>query len=178
MTMHGEPPSRRSPAPAGRARRYATRILPSAGILIASTTLLACSSSSRGLIPASDAQPLLTDFEAVAAAAQSGDGNCSETAGAIRKTEQDFAALPTSVASNLRNTLSTGISNLSTQALARCAQTTSRSTTTTTTSTTTETTTTSTTIETTTTTTTLTASTTTGAGGGTPAPGDPAPGPG
>jgi hypothetical protein len=177
--MSDEPSDGRSarPAPRGRAHRYALRTLTAAGILAACTGLLACSSSSRGLIPASNATPLAADFEAVAQAAQTGNGDCTETAGAIRKTEQDFAALPASVAANLRNTLSIGITNLSARALERCARTISRSTTTTTTSATTTTTTTTET-ETTTTTTVASTSTTTGAGGGTPAPGEPAPGTG
>jgi hypothetical protein len=179
--MRDDPPASRCPArerargARRSARHSAVRILPAFGLVASCALLSACSSSSRGLIPASDAGPLQSDFEAVAQAAQNGNGDCAETAGEIRKTEQDFAALPTSVASNLRNTLSIGISNLSTRALARCAQTTSRSTTTTTTTTAIVI---ATTTETTTETTTSSTSTTTGAGGGTPAPGEPAPGAG
>ena len=153
-----------------------------AGLLgvAAAALLVACGSSGKGLIPTANAGPLQSDFEAVAQAAQSGEGNCTVTEAAIAKTEQDFAALPTTVDQGLHKTLSQGISNLRTRALALCAQplpqttsTTSSPKTTTTTTTTTPTTTTNTT-ETTTTQTRPTTSTPTssGPGGGTPAPGN------
>jgi hypothetical protein len=135
--------------------------------------LAACSSANPGLIPTANSGPLQVDFETVAADAQTGNGSCGETAAAIRKTEQDFSELPATVDSNLRNTLSSGIANLSSRALTLCAKPIATTTTTTTqTSTTSTTTTTFTTSETTTTeTTTASVPTTSSPGGGTPAPG-------
>ncbi len=94
-----------------------------AGLLgLAAALLLSCGSSAKGLIPTGDAGPLQSDFEAVAQAAENGDGSCTATAEAIRKTEQDFGALPTSVDAGLRRTLERGISNLRSRALSLCAQ--------------------------------------------------------
>ncbi len=136
------------------------------------------SSSSAGLIPTGNAGPLQSDFEAVAQAAQSGDGSCGATETAILKTEQDFGALPASIDSGLRNTLHQGIANLRSRALVLCAQplvqttstNTSPKTTTATTPATTPTVTQTTTTP-TTPTTPPTTTTTPGPGGGTPAPG-------
>ena len=89
---------------------------------VAAALLVACGSSGKGLIPAANAGPLQSDFEAVAQAAQSGEGNCARTEAAIGKTVQDFAALPTTVDAGLRNTLSNGITNLRRRALALCTQ--------------------------------------------------------
>jgi hypothetical protein len=82
----------------------------------------ACSSSSKGLIPTSNAGPLQSDFEAVARAAESGDGDCTATESALLKTEQDFAKLPSSVDAGLRDTLTRGIENLRSRSLALCVQ--------------------------------------------------------
>lgn len=82
----------------------------------------ACSGSGKGLIPTGDAGPLQSDFDAVAQAAESGDGNCAATESALLKTEQDFARLPNSVDAGLRDTLRNGIENLRTRSLALCAQ--------------------------------------------------------
>ena len=79
--------------------------------------LVSCGSSGNGLIPAENAGPLRSDFEAVAKAAQAGNGNCTATTEAINKTEQDFAALPSTIDAGLRSRLSQGISNLRTRAL-------------------------------------------------------------
>jgi hypothetical protein len=154
-----------------------------AGLLgVSAALLVACGSSGKGLIPSANAGPLQRDFEAVAQAAQSGEGSCTATEAALEKTESDFAALPATVDAGLRKTLSVGIANLHHRALALCAQqfpqvtsTTKTSTpTTTTTSTQTTPTTTPTHTETTTTptTTTPTTPTATTPGGGTPAPGN------
>ena len=70
--------------------------------------LVACGSSGKGLIPTANAGPLQSDFEAVAQAAQSGEGSCTATEAAIEKTESDFAALPATVDAGLRKTLSVG----------------------------------------------------------------------
>jgi cytoskeletal protein RodZ len=152
-----------------------------AGLLgVFAALLVACGGSGKGLIPAANAGPLKSDFEAVAQAAQSGEGSCTATEAAIEKTETDFAALPSTVDSGLHKTLSLGIANLRRRALALCAQplpqTTSTTKTTTPTSPTntqTTPTTTSTHSETTATSTTPPTSTPTATtpGGGTPAPG-------
>jgi hypothetical protein len=153
-----------------------------AGLLgVLAALLVGCGSSGKGLIPAANAGPLQSDFEAVAQAAQSGEGSCTATEAAIAKTETDFAALPGTVDSGLHKTLSLGIANLRRRALALCAQplpqtTTTTKTTTPTTATSTQTvpTTTSTHSETTATSTTPPTSppTATTPGGGTPAPGN------
>ncbi len=103
-------------------RRRFLRVL-AAGLLgVCAALLVSCSSSGKGLIPTSDAGPLQSDFEAVAQAAESGDGNCSATESALLKTEQDFTRLPSSVDAGLRETLHRGIENLRTRSLALCAQ--------------------------------------------------------
>jgi hypothetical protein len=151
-----------------------------AGLLgVSAALLVACGSSGKGLIPTANAGPLQSDFEAVAQAAQSGEGNCTATEAAIEKTESDFAALPATVDAGLHKTLSVGIANLRRRALALCAQplpqatsTTKTSAPTTTTNTqTTPTTSTQTETSTTPTTSTITPPTATSPGGGTPAPG-------
>jgi eukaryotic-like serine/threonine-protein kinase len=160
-----------------------------AGLLgAASALLLACGSSGAGLIPAGNAGPLQSDFEAIAGAAQSANGNCGATEAAILKTEQDFNALPGSVDNGLRSRLSQGIANLSTRAREACRQPLPQSTVTSSTTKSTPTTPTTATIPTTTQTTptattpTTTTPTTTGPGGGTAAPnggnGEPAQGDG
>lgn len=109
----------------------------------ATAVLVACGGSgAAGLIPAASAGPLQSDFEAVAQAAQSGNGNCLGTESALGKTEQDFLALPASVDAGLRKRLREGIANLRKVALAMCAQPSPGATTATTPSTTTQTTTT------------------------------------
>jgi hypothetical protein len=169
------------PAPSrGRpvARRAILRLLAAGALGVAAALLVSCGSSATKLIPAANAGPLQSDFEAVAQAAQSGNGNCTETEAALQKTEQDFAALPQGVDSGLRNTLRQGISNLRKHALELCKQPLAQPTTPTTTpkTTTTAPTTTPTdtqTIPTPTTTTptsTTTTPTTSSPGGGTPAP--------
>ena len=109
----------------GRARVAGTRVVRTAlaGALgVAAALLVACSGSGGNLIPAASAGPLRGDFEVVARAAENGNGKCSETEAALTKTELDFAALPTSVDTKLRNTLSQGIANLKVRPLALCAQ--------------------------------------------------------
>lgn len=163
-----------------------------AGLLGVAAALLlaACGSSGGKLIPLADAGPLQSDFEAVAQAAETGNGDCSATEAAVATTEQDFNELPATVDAGLRQTLRQGIDNLRSHALALCAQPLAQATVTNTTakttpSTTTDTSTTTTTPATTETTTTPPATTpattpTPGTGGGTQAPGageeTPAPG--
>lgn len=152
-----------------------------AGLLgVAAAVLVACSGSSGKLIPVADSGPLQSDFEAVEQAAEAGNGSCSATEAAILKTEQDFAALPSSVDAGLRANIHQGIANLRSRALALCIQPLVQATatspkTTPATTTTTPTMTTPTTPTTTTTTTPTTPTTPTpttpGSGGGTPAPG-------
>jgi hypothetical protein len=150
-----------------------------AGLLgLAAALLVSCGGSGKGLIPTGDAGPLQSDFEAVARAAENGDGSCTATAEAIRKTEQDFSALPTSVDAGLRRTLERGISNLRSRALSLCAQPLAQTTTTSaspsqttsTPATTTPTVTQTTSTQTTPTITTPTTPATSSPGGGTPAP--------
>jgi hypothetical protein len=148
---------------------------------VAAAVLVACGSSGKGLIPASSGGPLQSDIELVDQAAQEGNGNCTATEAALLKTDQDYAALPASVDSGLRNNLRQGISNLRSVALSLCTQPLAK-TNTTTTQTTTTTTTPTTSTPTTTTPTTSTpvektpetpeAEETPGPGGGTPAPGE------
>ncbi|HEX5309976.1 MAG TPA: hypothetical protein VFW38_12960 [Solirubrobacteraceae bacterium] len=89
---------------------------------VCAAVLVACGSSGTGLIPAASAGPLQSDFEAVAQAAQSGNGNCLETEAKLGKAEQDFLALPATVDAGLRKRLHEGIANLRKVALAMCAQ--------------------------------------------------------
>jgi hypothetical protein len=157
------------------------RLLAAAAVGVAAALLVSCGSSAGTLIPAADAGPLQSDFEAVAHAAESGSGSCSATETAILKTEQDFGALPSSLDGGLRNTLHQGITNLRKHALELCKQPLAQPTTTTSTAKTTPTTPTTTTptvtqttptqTTPTTTTPTTTTPTTTSPGGGTPAPG-------
>jgi hypothetical protein len=156
---------------------------------VATALLISCGGSGAGLIPAGNAGPLQGDFEAIASAAQSGNGSCSATESAIQKTEQDFHELPSNVDAGLRSRLSEGITNLRKHALELCSQplqgstvtTTTKSTQTTPTTTTPPTTTETTPPQTTPSTSSTSQTTTTGSGGGTPAPGDgggePAPAP-
>jgi hypothetical protein len=91
-----------------------------AAMLAAAAALLAACGGSSGLIPEGNAGPLRSDFEAVASAAENGNGNCASTEKAIAKTEADFAKLPSSVSSALRNRLSEGIEHLASQARVAC----------------------------------------------------------
>jgi len=107
------------------------KILPVALLGAAAAVLVSCGSSGTGLIPSANAGPLQGDFEAVAQAAKSGNGNCAETESALGKTEQDFLALPATVDGGLHKRLQEGIGNLRKQALAMCLQPTATATSTT-----------------------------------------------
>jgi cytoskeletal protein RodZ len=179
MTVNRPNPSSERPS-IRRARSHLHLRILLAGLLgVSAALLVACGSSGKGLIPSANAGPLQSDFEAVAQAAQSGEGNCTATEAAIEKTESDFAALPATVDAGLHKTLGVGIANLRRRALALCAQPLPQATSTTkttapTTTTNTQTTpTTSTQTETSTapTTSTIAPPTATSPGGGTPAPG-------
>jgi hypothetical protein len=180
MTVNRNPSPKPSAIPRPRGR-LAPRVPLAVLLGVAAALLVACGSSGKGLIPTANAGPLQSDFEAVAQAAQSGEGECTATEAAIAKTEQDFAALPATVDRGLRKTLSLGIANLRHRALALCAQplpqataTTSAPTTTTSTQTT-PTTTTNTETTSTETTPPTTPPTATTPGGGTAAPGSESP---
>ncbi|MEA2315631.1 MAG: hypothetical protein QOI03_2323 [Solirubrobacteraceae bacterium] len=174
---------RQRPRDAGsRARSFPGRplaaALTAAALGAAAAGLVSCGSSAK-LIPAADAGPLQSDFEAVAQAAATGNGSCTATETALVKTERDFVALPTSVDAGLHSTLQKGISNLRARALSLCAQPLAQTTTTSTapkTTSTSDTTTATSTDTTPTTSTETTAATSTpapspsGPGGGTPAP--------
>ncbi len=175
MTMPSTPPS----LGARRSRVFRSPLLrvPLAALLgVLAALLVSCSGSGGSLIPTGDAGPLKGDFRAVAQAAENGDGSCSATESALLKTEQDFAALPSSIDAGLHDRLRSGIENLRTRALALCAQPLPQSTSSTSAPrTTTGTTSTATTPTVTQTTTTQSTPTTppapSGPGGGTPAPG-------
>lgn len=109
-------------APSSRMISRLAHLLTAALLGLAAATLVACGSTGKGLIPAADAGPLQSDFEAVAQAAQTGNGDCTATDEAIRKAEHDFTALPASIDHGLHERLRTGIDNLSTRARALCAQ--------------------------------------------------------
>jgi len=166
-----------------RLSRQPLRLL-CAGLLgVSCAALVACGSSGKGLIPAASAGPLQSDFEAVAQAAEQGNGDCTATQEAIAKTEADFQTLPASVDSGLRERLRGGIANLSSRARALCAQPLPGATTATVPTTTSTSSSESTTLSTSTTTSTSSTSTPTSTppptpsgpaapGGGTPAPGE------
>jgi hypothetical protein len=116
--------------------RTAPRLLLAALLGVGAAVLVACGGSGKGLIPLADAGPLKHDFEAVAQAAQTGDGDCTATEAAIRKTESDLQALPASVDTGLRDRLEEGVSHLSERARQMCSQPLSPATTTTETTTT------------------------------------------
>jgi hypothetical protein len=88
----------------------------------AAALLVSCGSSGKGLIPSAKAGPLQEDFEAVAQAAATGNGNCAATERALGKTEQDFLGLPATVNAGLHKTLEVGIENLRKRALSMCIQ--------------------------------------------------------
>ena len=91
----------------------------------AAALLVSCGSSGAGLIPSASAGPLQEDFEAVAKAAEAGNGDCAKTEAALGKTEEDFLALPATVDRGLHKRLEEGITNLRKQALEMCDEPTS-----------------------------------------------------
>jgi hypothetical protein len=173
MTMRG---AGRSITTAVSGQRRAGLRAIAAGLAgVAAALIVSCGSSGKGLIPASAAGPLKSDFEAVQQAAENANGNCTTTDAALRKTEEDFSALPGSVDAGLRSNLRQGIANLRVRAHEMCVEPSAQTTTTapaTTTSAPTTTTDTAPTTTTTQTTPSTTAPTTSSPGGGTPAPGE------
>ena len=73
--------------------RMLIRLIVVALLGAATALLVSCGSSGAGLIPSANAGPLQEDFEAVAKAAEAGNGSCAKTEAALGKTEQDFLAL-------------------------------------------------------------------------------------
>src|ERR1700722_16741070 len=116
--------------------RMLIRLIVVALLGAATALLVSCGSSGTGLIPSASAGPLQEDFEAVAKAAEAGNGNCSKTEEALGKTEEDFLALPATVDRGLHKRLEEGIANLRKQALAMCEEPTATETATTSTETT------------------------------------------
>jgi hypothetical protein len=102
--------------------RILIRLVPAALLGIAASVLISCGGSGKGLIPSANAGPLQSDFEAVARAAEAGNGSCAQTESALGQTEQDFLKLPTTVDKGLHARLQQGIENLRKQALTMCAQ--------------------------------------------------------
>lgn len=98
------------------------KLLLAALLCVLPATLSACGGSGTGLIPEGNAGPLRLDFEAVASAAESGNGDCTKTESELAKTEHDFEALPSSVESRLHARLAEGIERLRSQALLACKQ--------------------------------------------------------
>ncbi len=102
--------------------RRLTALLPAALLGVGAAVLVSCGGSGAGLIPAQNAGPLLSDFQAVERAALKGSGDCAQTETALSATEHDFQALPASIDAGLHGRLQEGISNLRKRALEMCAQ--------------------------------------------------------
>ncbi len=115
--------------------RILIRLIVVALLGAATALLVSCGSSGAGLIPSSSAGPLQEDFEAVAKAAEAGNGDCAKTEAALGKTEQDFLALPATIDKGLHKRLEEGIANLRKQALEMCEEPTATDTSTTSTQT-------------------------------------------
>ncbi|HUN77446.1 MAG TPA: hypothetical protein VMU32_00845 [Solirubrobacteraceae bacterium] len=107
------------------------RLLLAALLGVGAAVLVSCGGTGSGLIPAGNATYLESDFQAVAQAAQEGNGSCGATESAIEKTERDLRSLPSSVNADLRRHLQEGTTNLATRARKVCAQPLAGSTTTT-----------------------------------------------
>ncbi len=102
--------------------RRPIQLLLAAPLGVLAAVLVSCGSSGTGLIPAENAGPLLADFQAVERAAKAGDGSCSATEAAIRRTESDLQRLPAGVDAGLHGRLQEGVSKLRELALETCAQ--------------------------------------------------------
>jgi cell division septation protein DedD len=101
-----------------------------AGMLgVGAALLVACGAASSPLIPASNAGPLQSDFDAVQSSVQSGD--CTDTKSEVQKTQDDLAALPGTVSPQLLETLTTGVQTLAARAATECKQNAAATTTTT-----------------------------------------------
>jgi hypothetical protein len=109
-------------ATTGRRPRRPPRLTLAGCLAVVALVLVGCGGTGKGLIPSSLSEPLRADVDAVEQAAETGAGSCHDTESALLKLDQDFAALPASVNSGLRDSLRVGIANLRTRALAICAQ--------------------------------------------------------
>jgi hypothetical protein len=115
--------------------RMLIRLIVVALLGAATALLVSCGSSGAGLIPSANAGPLQEDFEAVAKAAEAGDGSCAKTESALGKTKENFLALPVTVDKGLHKRLEEGITNLRKRALEMCEEPTATDTSTTSTET-------------------------------------------
>ena len=102
--------------------RMLIRLIVVALLGAATALLVSCGSSGTGLIPSASAGPLQEDFEAVAKAAEAGNGSCAKTEEALGKTEEDFLALPATIDKGLHKRLEEGVANLRKQALEMCEE--------------------------------------------------------
>jgi hypothetical protein len=96
---------------------------------VGAALLVACGSGSSTLIPAGNAGPLQSDFDAVASSVASGD--CTDTKSEVQKTQQDLAGLPGTINPQLLETLTTGVQTLAARAATECKQNATTATTTT-----------------------------------------------
>jgi cell division septation protein DedD len=87
---------------------------------IGAALLVACGASSSPLIPAGNAGPLQSDFNAVQSSVASGD--CTSTKKNVAQTRQDLAALPGTVSPQLLQTLTNGVQTLAARASTECSQ--------------------------------------------------------
>jgi hypothetical protein len=106
----------------GRIRSTTPLGLLASGVLGTSAALLVSCGGSSKLIPVANSEPLQKDFEEVARAAEGAHGSCTGTEVALRKAEQDYAALPASLDAGLRRRLHEGIDKLRADALELCVQ--------------------------------------------------------
>lgn len=105
--------------------RSAIRFLLAGGLGAGCALLVACGSSGKGLIPASNAGPLTNDFDAIGAAVAAGD--CAATDQALARAQRDFAALPSTVDAGLRQHIRDGLNKLQDSAPSQCASQSSQS---------------------------------------------------
>ena len=87
---------------------------------VGAALLVACGASSSQLIPAGNAGPLQSDFDAIASSVRGGD--CVATKQGVQQAQQDLAALPGTVNARLLATLTTGVRTLAARAGTECRQ--------------------------------------------------------
>jgi len=85
---------------------------------VGAALLVACGASSSQLIPAGNAGPLQSDFDAIASSVKGGD--CTATKQGVQQAQQDLAALPGTVNPQLLQTLTTGVHTLAARAGTEC----------------------------------------------------------
>jgi hypothetical protein len=110
--------------------RAPARLACAAACGLTAILLASCGGSNAGLIPSAYSTPLQHDFETVLEAARTGNGACGPTETALKRTQQNFRELPSSVNGTLHTRLSQGISYLYEEALKECATKTTTTTTT------------------------------------------------